>query len=444
MKIRPFPMTVGTQFLALITWIGSFPQLGAAELSQVDVQCGVVYSLITSSTPYNPRNMSGQMGSADWSYVLYLTYAPFVTVKNNTGWPLTLDGGDSGQNPNVTFAQPELGLRFKRVGDSHAGFLTNQSVPLDQMYVSESGGSNKVFSMKLVGSGSPQPGFATVQSGETKVFTPVIPFSAVFDDVFDWRSNMTSAIQASPGWKGAGNGYIVDYLTGAATLVPAVNADFRVVPNRLQDSWEVEIQPTAALNGCRVFRAPSNPSLAWPMNPEPELQVTQFPLTCTTPPSTFIRVAATDPVRHWVVHPIFSVLLPPTVQTRFITDRTKNGMNDEWEKHFFNGGTASATADEDGDGFSNLFEFLAGTSPVDASDFIRQSLVGQPDGGLRYEWSSLANRSYIVETSTDLSTWISSEMITAAGATTSYPVVRPESGQLFVRARIIPPQQTGL
>lgn len=443
MKFCRFPTIRCTGAIALAAWIGFLPQLGAAELPQVDVQCGVVYSVFTRpNAGPSLTAASGKMGGSDWASLLYLAYAPFVTVKNNTGWPLVLNKGGTLAS-NVTFDQPKLGLRFKRVGDSHAGFVTTQPAALETMYVAATG-ANKTFGMTLVGAGSPQPGLVTLQPGEMQVFTPLIPSSAGFDDVLDWQNNLTSALQAKPGWNGPGNGYCVDWLTGQASIDPAVNSNLVVVPTRLQDSWEVEIQPTAALNGCRVFRYPSNPSSTWPMNPEPDLQVGQFPFSSAGSQSALMSVTMTQPVSTWQVRPIFSVLLPPTSKSGFVTDQNHNGMNDEWEKHFFNGGAAIATADKDGDGFSNLFEFLAGTSPVDASDFIRQSLVSQSDGGMLYQWSSLENRSYVVETSTDLATWIPSGTITATSTISSYPLAKSESGQRFVRVRIIPPQQTGL
>ena len=49
-------------------------------------------------------------------------------------------------------------------------------------------------------------------------------------------------------------------------------------------------------------------------------------------------------------------------------DLNANGMSDIWEQ-LFNAAGLSASADTDGDGFSNLQEALAGTDPFDANSY---------------------------------------------------------------------------
>ncbi|MDI1248188.1 MAG: alpha/beta hydrolase [Lacunisphaera sp.] len=45
-------------------------------------------------------------------------------------------------------------------------------------------------------------------------------------------------------------------------------------------------------------------------------------------------------------------------------DLDRNGLPDRWEKQYFGGSGADANADPDGDGVSNINEFLAGTNPT--------------------------------------------------------------------------------
>ena len=215
--------------------------------------------------------------------------------------------------------------------------------------------------------------------------------------------------------------------------------DTTVIPARLQDSWDVEVSTTGALAGCRVYRYSSPPAATWPTNPGNDAQISQFPFKISNYQSAIsaasMTTTSTQRVADWQVKPLFSILLPPKTRTNFVTDRDNNVMNDQWEKHYFGGVTPSPVVDSDNDGFSNLFEFLAGTSPVDAADFIRQSLVASVGGGLQLEWTSLENRSYVVEFSGNLTDWAFSETITATANTCSHPVSRPVSGPLFVRIR---------
>ncbi|MEO5914674.1 MAG: hypothetical protein ABIS50_10605 [Luteolibacter sp.] len=423
----------------------SFSTTHAEEAPQVEVNCGVVYSLL-SRPIYSlwATNVPSVMGGSEWDQILHLVYAPFVVVKNNTGWPLKLDTGGTGVQPKVTFDQPKLGLEFKRVGDSHPGFITTSAVDLNKMYVN--GGTSKTFYMNLYGAGSPPSGYKSLAPGESCIFTPYIPVGTTVDSVLDWQNSLTSALLVSPGWKGPSNGYCSDYLTGQAALTPGVNGNLRIVPTRSQDGWDVRVSTIGPLNGCRVFRHAPPVSANWPSDLGASNEITQFPFSLSDNQAPILTsdmdISSVQSIGTWIVPPVFSVLLPPKTRTGFVTDRNRNSMNDEWEKFYFDGITPNASQDQDKDGYSNLFEYLAGTSPVDSSDFIRQSLVETESDGLRIEWSSVANRTYVVETSGNLTDWTPSAPITAASATTSQPVTRPATGPLFVRIRIVPPTQS--
>jgi glucose/arabinose dehydrogenase/mono/diheme cytochrome c family protein len=80
----------------------------------------------------------------------------------------------------------------------------------------------------------------------------------------------------------------------------------------------------------------------------------------------------------------------------------------EWQiAHFGSTGNPAAdpNADPDGDGRSNLTEFFTGTDPNDAASFsLDPTLIGA-NGHLQLNFMQPANRSAIVETSTDLAAW---------------------------------------
>jgi hypothetical protein len=94
---------------------------------------------------------------------------------------------------------------------------------------------------------------------------------------------------------------------------------------------------------------------------------------------------------------------------------TSNGddeLPDYWQTNFFgspSAETAKVGSDSDGDGFTNIQEYTAGTSPVDRNDapgIFSQRIV--TESGIPYyrlQFFRFPQRSYIFEKSTDLKNW---------------------------------------
>jgi hypothetical protein len=84
-------------------------------------------------------------------------------------------------------------------------------------------------------------------------------------------------------------------------------------------------------------------------------------------------------------------------------DSNTNGLSDGWEL-LYGGGpmSMSATIDLDGDGFSNLSEYRAGSDPTNAASFL--GLVSPPSAGsptgIVVRWMSSTGRVYSVDRST--------------------------------------------
>jgi hypothetical protein len=73
------------------------------------------------------------------------------------------------------------------------------------------------------------------------------------------------------------------------------------------------------------------------------------------------------------------------------------------------GVNALASADPDGDGWSNAQEFAFGTSPVDGSSrAVTQSSV---TGGIKIIYLQRSGVNYAVKSSTDLTTWLTGTVI---------------------------------
>lgn len=90
----------------------------------------------------------------------------------------------------------------------------------------------------------------------------------------------------------------------------------------------------------------------------------------------------------------------------------EDGLPDNWMIDHFGtdipsaGALSRATDDKDGDGVSNLGEFLAGTSPVDASSRLKVDDVLALGGGTAsLTWTAQRYQLYLVESSTDLISW---------------------------------------
>jgi hypothetical protein len=97
--------------------------------------------------------------------------------------------------------------------------------------------------------------------------------------------------------------------------------------------------------------------------------------------------------------PAFALVYTPTsvvVDVVADIDSDNNGLPDYWEEQYFHTLTGtSPTADPDGDGMSNLQEFMADTNPTNAASYFHvQSIAKNPGGGMAVSYLSSSNRVY--------------------------------------------------
>jgi hypothetical protein len=119
-----------------------------------------------------------------------------------------------------------------------------------------------------------------------------------------------------------------------------------------------------------------------------------------------------------------------------LTDANGNGMSDQWEQQHFGAvsPTRSRVTDTDGDGFPDYAEFVAGTDPAQPNSILRlNSPVAQPDGTARLAWASIPGRAYLVERSSNGTSWTAeSGWILATGNLTTFaPVPAANPAHLF-------------
>jgi hypothetical protein len=84
------------------------------------------------------------------------------------------------------------------------------------------------------------------------------------------------------------------------------------------------------------------------------------------------------------------------------TDSDGDGMDDAWEMQFFHTLARDGSGDFDGDGATDLAEFLAGTDPTDADSYLHMHLSVDRSGSALLTWPVVRQRTYRVEYKQDL------------------------------------------
>jgi len=125
------------------------------------------------------------------------------------------------------------------------------------------------------------------------------------------------------------------------------------------------------------------------------------------------------------------------------TDENQNGIPDAWELEYFGPVQAShpGDLDSDGDGQSDLAEFLAGTNPTNVlSNFHFTMPVRETNGAVHLEWTSSPGRAYLLESSANGIEWTTRMDWTRAAAGAMSQTMPAESSgapQLF-RVKVHP------
>jgi len=119
-------------------------------------------------------------------------------------------------------------------------------------------------------------------------------------------------------------------------------------------------------------------------------------------------------------------------------------MPDDWEiANGLNPLINDANGDADHDGATNLEEYLAGTNPQDASDYLRITQIIKPTPGqTQITWTSVAGKTYRIQYSTILvDPWLpigSDVPATTTGTLTQLLFTGIATDRLFLRVRVLP------
>src|SRR6202453_2546028 len=99
-------------------------------------------------------------------------------------------------------------------------------------------------------------------------------------------------------------------------------------------------------------------------------------------------------------------------------------------------------ADDDGDGVSNLAESIAGTNPLDNSDYFHVTgITSTGSNSVQVTWASKPNINYQVESSPDITSGFSpvSPVITGTSASTSWTDTSASGARKFYHVKIVTP-----
>lgn len=146
---------------------------------------------------------------------------------------------------------------------------------------------------------------------------------------------------------------------------------------------------------------------------------------------------------------------PPTngMEAEIILDRFEfipndtdgDGMPDSWERaHGLDPNNPNdAETDDDGDGFTNLQEYLAGTDPADPASALKVTAIDTVGADARISFSSAADRSYDVESTSSLQpiSWGPvTQNVAGTGATIQIldPGAATNTPSHFYRVRLLP------
>jgi len=118
-------------------------------------------------------------------------------------------------------------------------------------------------------------------------------------------------------------------------------------------------------------------------------------------------------------------------------DLNTNGMSDAWERDNFGGVSPdrAAQTDTDGDGMSDYAEFIAGTNPLNPASrlYFTGEWLSDDRRQVQIQWTSVTNRLYQVNVSTNLQTWTpaSGWLQATNGNTMTFNATNTSAAQFF-------------
>jgi hypothetical protein len=149
---------------------------------------------------------------------------------------------------------------------------------------------------------------------------------------------------------------------------------------------------------------------------------------------------ADDPINWFVAAPTAGLL-----NTTNAFDADGDGLPDSWEIQYFgsiNDPRATPNADPDGDGFTNLQEYYAGTNPLDPNSLLKINSVNVAGNIAAIRFNAIAGRTYSILYRADVqnSSWLKLVDVPAQGSTGVITVNDPTIGSAPRFYRLVTPK----
>ena len=136
------------------------------------------------------------------------------------------------------------------------------------------------------------------------------------------------------------------------------------------------------------------------------------------------------------------------IRVETIPDMDGDGLADAWEQQYFGTTAVLPDDDADGDGVSNLQEFLAGTNPTNSASAFRLLAATRTNNDIRIDWTTVGGHKYALQSITNGGGLVSSNFAdispviavggTSEGATNYLHVGAATNQTRFYRVRLNP------
>jgi Bacterial TSP3 repeat len=134
---------------------------------------------------------------------------------------------------------------------------------------------------------------------------------------------------------------------------------------------------------------------------------------------------------------LIDILYPPAPALDPEADTDGDGLPDSWEVAQLGSLNSGANVDVDGDGTTNMMEYLAGTNPQSSASVFRPT-THMANGKLILTVPTVSNRSYRLWGTENLnSAWTQHDTITGDGSTVQWEYLISQSTRYFLRIEIL-------